>query len=94
MKDRLAKAEDIIWRRIGDEIVVIKDDGRTTHVLNKTAALIWEMCSDTCTPDEIATSLCARFTVSLEEAIADVEDAFGKLKELGLLKQAKEVTNQ
>ena len=36
--------EEVIWRRIGDTIVVIKEDGLSSHTLNKTASFIWELC--------------------------------------------------
>ena len=89
MENSLVRSEDVIWRRIGDEIVVIKDDGLSVHLLNKTAALIWEMCSETCEPENIATRLCERFAVSLDEARADVEDIIGKLEKIGLMKQCE-----
>ncbi|MFC1893828.1 PqqD family protein [Chloroflexota bacterium] len=90
--NRIARVEDIIWRQIGDEIVVIKDDGLSLHVLNTTAAHIWEMCNGDCGPDEIASSLCERFDVSLGEANVDVKDIIEKLEQLGLLRRVEEVT--
>ena len=33
-------AEDVIWRRIRDEIVVIENDGLSTYMLNKTVAIV------------------------------------------------------
>jgi hypothetical protein len=92
MENRIAMAEDTIWRRIGEEIVVIKDDGLSTHVLNKTAAHIWEMCNGNCRSDEIADSLSKCFDVSLEEASVDVKDMIDKLEQLGLLKWVEGVT--
>ena len=91
---RVVQAKDIIWRKIGDEIVVIKDDGLSVHVLNKTAAHIWEMCNGDSAVDKIANSLCERFDVSFDEASADVKDTIVKLKEVDLLKQTEEVTGQ
>ena len=88
IKNRITIAKDIIWRRIGDEIAVtiFKDDVNALHILNKTAAHIWEMCSDNNDPDKITTSLCERFDVTVEEAKADVLDTIHKLVELNLLK--------
>ena len=94
MENHIAKSEDIVWRRIGDEIVVIKDDGLSIHVLNKTAAFVWEILNGDCEPGEIATGLCERFDVSFEEASTDITDIIQKLKQLGLLRQAEEVTGQ
>lgn len=85
---QIGRAEDVIWREIDDDIVAIKDDGRTVHVLNKTAARIWEMCGSDLGPDEIAANLCERYDVSLEQASTDVRNVMAKMVEKGLLKRA------
>ena len=85
------QTKDIIWRRIGDEIVVLKDDGLSTHVLNKTAAIIWEMCDGKCGIDEITTRLCERFDVSFKEARVDVREIIEKLIQLGIMNQIEEI---
>jgi uncharacterized protein YaiI (UPF0178 family) len=79
------QAEDVIWRRIGDDIVIIKDDGLSTHILNKTAALIWELCDGKHSSDEIAANLCERYDVSLEEARTDTGEIIEGLTKAGLL---------
>ena len=33
MVSHVVQAKDVIWRRIGDDIVVIKDDGLGTNIL-------------------------------------------------------------
>jgi hypothetical protein len=88
MKNRITMSADIIWRRIGDDIAVImiKDDGHSLHILNKTAAHIWEMCNGNYDPDEIATSLCERFDTTLEETRVDVYDTLHTLAGVNLLK--------
>ena len=93
MEDSLNKAEGIISRRVGDEIVVIKDDGLSVHLLNKTAAIIWEKYSDTSEPDTIASALCERFEITLDEARRDVEDTIKQLEEIGLLKKCQRSIN-
>ena len=80
-------AKDIIWRRIGDDIVVIKEDGLSTHTLNKTAACIWEMCDGKRGIDEITTHLCERFDISFEEAHVDVREIIERLLQIGILSQ-------
>ena len=86
ISNRLVHAEDIIWRRIGDDLVVIKDDGLATHVLNKTAAYIWELCDGNRGIDEITASLCERYDVSPEEARADTRETIENLTKAGILK--------
>ncbi len=85
---RMARAEDTIWREIEGEIVVIKDDSLSVHVLNKTAARIWEMCGGDIGPDEIAANLCERYDVSFKQASTDVRNVTAKMMEIGLLKRA------
>jgi hypothetical protein len=87
---RIIQAEDVIWRHVGDEIVVIKDDGLATHVLNRTAAFIWEMCDGTCGIEEMTSRLCERFDVSYEEAMGDVREIIDKLTQLGIMNQIEE----
>jgi hypothetical protein len=82
MANNVIQAEDAIWRRIGEEIVVIRGDGKSAHVLNKTAALIWERCDGRRSIDEIAADLCECFDVSREEACADVKEIIEKLTQL------------
>ena len=91
MSNRITRAEEAIWRRVGDDIVVIKDDGLSTHVLNKTAGFIWELCDGTLGIDDISARLCERFDVSLNEARADVEEFIKKLTTIGLMYQMGEL---
>ncbi len=86
ISNNISQAEDVIWRRVGDDIVIVKDDGLSLHVLNKTAALIWDTCDGQCGIDEITTHLCQRFEVSHEEAREDVQETVKKLTKLGVLR--------
>jgi hypothetical protein len=86
VEGRLRRADNVIFREIADEIVVINVDGQKVHVLNKTAARIWEMCDGSLGPDEIAEKLCERYDISLERASNDVRNTVTKMMEKGLLK--------
>jgi len=84
--NRMVQADNIIWRRIGDDVVIIKDDGLATHVLNKTAAYIWELCDGKRGIDDITASLCERYDVSPEEARADIMETIVNLTKAGVIK--------
>ena len=86
MGKHIAQSKDVIWRRIGDDIVIIKEGGTSTHVLNKTAAIIWEMCDGKTGVDEIASKICERFEVSFQEAQADVGQTVKILTKASVLK--------
>jgi hypothetical protein len=90
MIKRVVQVENIIWRRIGDDIVVIKDDGLATHVLNKTAAIIWEKCDGQNGVSEIITQICERFDVSMEEAASDVTEIIEQFLKVEIVKQVEE----
>jgi hypothetical protein len=90
----IAQAEDVIWRRIGDDVVVIKDNGLATHVLNKTAAFIWESCDGKNDIDEITARLCQRFEVSADVAGQDVSELIERLTEVGIIKQIGETADE
>ncbi len=77
--------KDVIWRRVGDTIVVIKEDGLSSHVLNKTAAFIWELCDGSLDIDGIARRINERFDISLENALVDVALIIDELKRAGIM---------
>ena len=87
-----AKAENVISRRIGDELVVLGDTADSAHILNKTAAAVWELCDGERGLDDIAGCLCERFEVSFEEARADIEEIIGRLMKVGILVHVAEPT--
>jgi hypothetical protein len=88
MDNLVIQADDVIWRRIEDDIVIIKDNGLSTHVLNKTAAFIWELCDGDNDVDAIAARLCDHFEVSFEIARRDTKKTIDTLLEVGVLKAA------
>lgn len=90
MANPLAVTENVISRRIGDDIVIVMDDGLSTHVLNKTAAFIWEMCDGRTDIETITNRLYDRFEVSCEQALADVRELIEKLMNIGIIKLEEE----
>jgi len=94
MEKPMAKADSIIWRRIGDEAVLIAGDGLSIYVLNKTATQIWELCDGVRGPADIAEQLCERFDVGADEALADVEGILAKLARAGMLKRPSAVARK
>jgi hypothetical protein len=81
--------KDVIWRRVGDTIVVIKEDGLSSHTLNKTAAFIWELCDGSLDINDIANRIHERFEVSLELAKFDTEKIINRLTRAGIMNTAK-----
>jgi hypothetical protein len=86
---RPRQRKDVIWRRIGDTIVVIKEDGLSSHILNKTADFIWELCDGDTDINDITNCVHAQFEVSLEDARADTITLIEDLKRAGILNTVK-----
>ena len=82
---RPKQRKDIIQRRIDDTVVVIKEDGLSSHILNKTAAFIWELCDGGRNIEDIAKRVHQQFEVSLEEARQDTVTLINELKRAGIL---------
>ena len=82
----LTHSKEVVWRRIGDDIVIIKDGGISTYVLNKTASLIWEACDGYANIEKITSKICECFEVSYEEAYADVNATVNILTKANILK--------
>lgn len=87
MNGPILRNEEIIWRTIDDKIVLIGKDGLVIHVLNKTAARIWELCDGANGPDDITAALCERFDAPPEQIAADVAETLGSFAELGILRE-------
>jgi methyltransferase-like protein len=85
MANRVSQAKDVIWRRVGDDVVFINEDEMSLHVLNKTAAFIWDMCDGTRNIDDITNNICERFEVSFKEAHEDVKSTIKALTKLGII---------
>lgn len=81
--------EEVIWRRIGDTIVVIKEDGLSSHTLNKTASFIWELCDGNLEINQIAEKLQERFDVSFKNAQNDVYNTIEELTMAGIVRKTK-----
>ena len=66
------KSEELVWRLIDGEVVILTADGREIHTLNKVGSAIWDLADGTRTIKEIISLICERFEVSFDVAQADV----------------------
>jgi hypothetical protein len=87
MSGKVERDPNVIWRKIDDSVVIIKEDGTKFLTLNNTAAYIWEKCNGEMDAKAIATKLQEQFTVSFEETYDDVLNALKILEDNGLLKK-------
>ncbi|MFH1566897.1 MAG: PqqD family protein, partial [Gemmatimonadota bacterium] len=71
---------------VEDGVVVQTADGQAVHLLNATAAFVWERCDGTHPAARIAAELAERTGEPLARVAADVTAALAALREKGLLR--------
>lgn len=79
------RSEDVVWRMIDDEVVILTADGREIHTLNKVGSIIWELADGTRSIIEIVHSIYERFDVDFEVAKVDVLEFVAQLVDKNLL---------
>jgi hypothetical protein len=77
---------DIIARQMQEEILLYDSKKDSTHLLNPTAAAIWEMCDGTRTPEEIAKEILQVLSADRKTVRTDVERIIREFSENGLLR--------
>lgn len=92
MKGSIKKTEGLVTRRIAGEVFIIPVKGkiadlRSLFVLNPVGEYIWEEIDGLQTIDHIAEAVLKKFNVSREEAIPDVREFIGQLRDEGLLEE-------
>lgn len=90
MFTKMERAPDVVWRKIDDDAVIIKEDGTELITLNSTAALIWEKCDGVTDVKDITTIMQEQFTTNFEEIYSDVIAVLKRLEDMNLLKRADE----
>lgn len=68
----LRRSDELVWRVIDGEVVILTADGHQIHTLNKVGSAIWEFADGTRNIKEIISLIHERFEVSSETAQADV----------------------
>lgn len=79
------RREGITVQRIGDETVLHDGGSKLAHVVNQSAAWIWDRIDGTSSTDDIADQLVREFDVPTEIARRDVVAVTDEFRRLGLL---------
>ena len=71
--------------RTGAEGLLVDEQNGKVHVVNHTAAQLWDLCDGAPTIDQLVVALAAAYDVSDETVRTDVEEIVGVFGDLGLL---------
>ena len=85
VKEYPARNEEVIWRDIAGEVVIVGEDDNTIRMLNKTASLVWSLADGSRQLQEIVDAICDKFQVAPYQARADAEEFCLELVDAGLL---------
>lgn len=86
----LCRSDELVWRVIDGEVVILTVDGREIHTLNKVGSAIWELADGTRNIKELVHQICERFDVRFEVAQADVLEFAKQLVD----KKIVQITNE
>lgn len=79
------RVDDVVWRGVGDEIVILELSTSTYLTLNGTATHLWDGLVDGSTMAELAEILTMRYRITVDQARADVEAFVAALSDRNLL---------
>ncbi len=79
------RTEDLEWREIAGDIVVLNARDASYLTLNGSGALLWRMLTTSTTRDELVGALLDAYDVSESTALADTTAFLQTLAEQGLL---------
>lgn len=76
---------DVALQRVGDEAILHDHRNGRAHVINESAARVWQLCDGHATLDEIVSAFAASFAMPAEDVRDDVIYILSKFRELRVL---------
>jgi PqqD family protein of HPr-rel-A system len=73
------------YQKLDEETIVVDPRSREVHLLNETAARIWELLASPCSLDELTAALDEEYEAPVAELRAGVEEVLGGFRDKGLL---------
>jgi hypothetical protein len=79
-----ARRDDIALQQVGGDSVLTDPRTQLTHVINATAAWVWDQLDGSATTEAIAARLAERYAIPVDTARRDVERITSSFQSLGL----------
>lgn len=79
------KREDIIWRIVDNEVLLLDTCSGDYFCLNESGAKIWTLLNENKTVAETAQIISDEYNIDFEEAKSDVQELLETLKESRLV---------
>lgn len=75
---------ELVLTEVGDESILYDSSGGRVHVLNKTAAFLFNQLKEGKTPQQAAEEMCRVFEADEKTALQDTLEFIEEFKKLGL----------
>jgi PqqD family protein of HPr-rel-A system len=79
------RSADVTLQRVDQEAILHDRRNGRAHVINESAARVWELCDGRATLDEIAAALAASYNVDVSMVRSDVTQLIARFRDLGVL---------
>jgi hypothetical protein len=76
---------DVTLQRVGNEAILYDRRNGRAHVINSSAARIWDLCDGRATVDEITGAFAAAYAMPVADVSADVAAILATFHELHVL---------
>jgi hypothetical protein len=76
---------DVTLQRVGNEAILYDRRNGRAHVINSSAARIWDLCDGQATVDEITGAFAAAYAMPVADVSADVATILATFHELHVL---------
>ncbi|MGE5618857.1 MAG: pyrroloquinoline quinone biosynthesis peptide chaperone PqqD [Sphingomonadaceae bacterium] len=80
-----SRASDVVWRKMGEETVLLSAKSENYYSLNEVGTRIWELIDGQATAGEIASRIAEEYDAPAEQVEQDVVALLHELREQGLV---------
>ena len=84
-ESRFQRIPELPFTRVGEQVLVVVAKTREVHLLNESAARIWELLEESETLDSLVESLGEEYDVDAETAEAQIEAVVAEMRNKGLV---------
>ncbi len=75
-----ARGPDVIWRKMGEEMVLLNVKNENYYSLNEVGSRVWELIDGQATPDQIASRVAEEYDAPEEQVESDVMELLRDLR--------------
>lgn len=76
---------DVVWRRLGDDVVLVQLHTNEIYSLNETAGRAWELLSAGVSRSDLERALLEEYDVDPEDLCRSVDELLEQLAQAGLV---------